>query len=374
MVSEGGPHQGRRLAPGRRALPRTTASGAASATNRAQRARVRTARDRFARKAPEPHLAESSSTPMMRSVGLPKVRRSSWFGRKPAREDIHGMKAAKGVVTGDGRHDFSHAAVVARGLGKWLRGGLRPAPDRLPGAQPSASTIPNRPNCSTRADLCSPSMGRPAASTRAALDVVASTTVDELRELMTWADQVRRMRIYAEADTPQAAARSLELRGRRRGTVPDRANVLCAGSVVRDAMRAARAVENEQRSQWLMELERAQRDDFVEIFQAMDGRPVTIRLLDRALEEFLPQEEEPAASHRRCARSGVGRSDQSSRATSRVEPWVRSSGCASGPHRPRPLRHATSRHAVRGARLHRPGRSRRARGPDSNGRLHLRAR
>jgi pyruvate,orthophosphate dikinase len=60
------------------------------------------------------------------------------------------------------------------------------------------------------------------------------------------------------------------------------------------AMRCALlAVENEQRSQWLMELERAQRDDFVEIFQAMDGRPVTIRLLDRALEEFLPQEEEP---------------------------------------------------------------------------------
>jgi pyruvate,orthophosphate dikinase len=60
------------------------------------------------------------------------------------------------------------------------------------------------------------------------------------------------------------------------------------------AMRCALlAVENEQRSQWLMELERAQRDDFVEIFQAMDGRPVTIRLLDRALGEFLPQEEEP---------------------------------------------------------------------------------
>ncbi|UCF48096.1 MAG: pyruvate, phosphate dikinase, partial [Myxococcales bacterium] len=52
------------------------------------------------------------------------------------------------------------------------------------------------------------------------------------------------------------------------------------------------AIEDEQRSQWLSELERAQRDDFVEIFRAMDGRPVTIRLLDRALGEFLPQDEE----------------------------------------------------------------------------------
>jgi pyruvate,orthophosphate dikinase len=58
------------------------------------------------------------------------------------------------------------------------------------------------------------------------------------------------------------------------------------------AMRCALlAVENEQRSEWLAELERAQRDDFVEIFQAMEGRPVTIRLLDRALEEFLPEDE-----------------------------------------------------------------------------------
>jgi pyruvate,orthophosphate dikinase len=51
------------------------------------------------------------------------------------------------------------------------------------------------------------------------------------------------------------------------------------------------AVENEQRTRWLAELEQAQRSDFREMFRAMDGRPVTIRLLDRALQEFLPRDE-----------------------------------------------------------------------------------
>jgi pyruvate,orthophosphate dikinase len=58
------------------------------------------------------------------------------------------------------------------------------------------------------------------------------------------------------------------------------------------AMRCALlSVESEQRHKWLSDLGRAQEEDFVEIFRAMDGRPVTIRLLDRALGEFLPEDE-----------------------------------------------------------------------------------
>jgi len=59
------------------------------------------------------------------------------------------------------------------------------------------------------------------------------------------------------------------------------------------AMRCALlAIEDEHRTHWLSELERAQRADFVEIFRAMNGRPVTIRLLDRALGEFMPRDPE----------------------------------------------------------------------------------
>ena len=204
-------------------------------------------------------------------------------------EDIHGMKAAKGVVTATGGMT-SHAAVVARGLGKCcvvgcgqLRIDFR---ERTVGLDNSESPEPLH-----EGDLLTldGSTGRVYTG---ALDLVASTTVDELRELMTWADQVRRMRIYAEADTPQAARAALSYGAEGVGLCRTERMFFAQDRLF--AMRCALlAVENEQRSQWLMELERAQRDDFVEIFQAMDGRPVTIRLLDRALEEFLPQDEEP---------------------------------------------------------------------------------
>jgi pyruvate,orthophosphate dikinase len=204
-------------------------------------------------------------------------------------EDIHGMKAAKGVVTAAGGMT-SHAAVVARGLGKCCVvgcGQLRiDFGERTVGLDNSESPEPLH-----EGDLLTidGSTGRVYTG---ALDLVASTTVDELRELMTWADQVRRMRIYAEADTPQAARAALSYGAEGVGLCRTERMFFAQDRLF--AMRCALlAVENEQRSRWLMELERAQRDDFVEIFQAMDGRPVTIRLLDRALEEFLPQDEEP---------------------------------------------------------------------------------
>jgi pyruvate,orthophosphate dikinase len=204
-------------------------------------------------------------------------------------EDIHGMKAAKGVVTAAGGMT-SHAAVVARGLGKCCVvgcGQLRiDFGERTVGLDNSESPEPLH-----EGDLLTidGSTGRVYTG---ALDLVASTTVDELRDLMTWADQVRRMRIYAEADTPQAARAALSYGAEGVGLCRTERMFFAQDRLF--AMRCALlAVENEQRSRWLMELERAQRDDFVEIFQAMDGRPVTIRLLDRALEEFLPQDEEP---------------------------------------------------------------------------------
>ena len=203
-------------------------------------------------------------------------------------EDIHGMKAAKGVVTAAGGMT-SHAAVVARGLGKCcvvgcgqLRIDFR---ERTVHLDKGESAEPLR-----EGDLLTldGSTGRVYTG---ALDVVASTTVDELRELMTWADRVRRMRVYAEADTPQAARAALSYGAEGVGLCRTERMFFAQDRLF--AMRCALlAVDNEQRSQWLMELERAQRDDFVEIFRAMDGRPVTIRLLDRALEEFLPQDEE----------------------------------------------------------------------------------
>ena len=202
-------------------------------------------------------------------------------------EDIHGMKVAKGVVTAAGGMT-SHAAVVARGLGKCcvvgcgnIRIDFGERTVRL-----SEHADPLR-----EGDLLTLD-GSTGNIYAGALDLVASATVDELAELMTWADDARRMRVYAEADTPQAARAALSYgaegvglcRTERMFFAPDRVFAMQC---------ALLAVEDEQRSHWLEELERAQSDDFVEIFEAMNGRPVTIRLLDRALQELMP-EDEPA--------------------------------------------------------------------------------
>lgn len=201
-------------------------------------------------------------------------------------EDIHGMRVAKGVVTAAGGMT-SHAAVVARGLGKCcvvgcggLRVDFRERTVRIDDAPPETEAL-------REGDLLTldGSTGRVYTG---ALDLEASSTVEELAELMSWADGARRMRVYAEADTPQTARAALSYgaegvglcRTERMFFAPDRLFAMQC---------ALLAVEDDDREYWLGELEAAQRNDFGEIFEAMAGRPVTIRLLDRALEELMPE-------------------------------------------------------------------------------------
>lgn len=208
-------------------------------------------------------------------------------------DDIHGMKVAKGVVTAAGGMT-SHAAVVARGLGKCCVVGcggldinLRERTVRLDGAHATAQPL-------RQGDLLTLD-GSTGNVYTGALDVVASATVEEFEELMTWADRVRRMRVYAEADTPHAARAALSYGAEGVGLCRTEHMFFAQDRLF--AMRCALlAVNSEQRTRWLTVLERAQRDDFVEFFQAMNGRPVTIRLLDRALEEFMPREESAIAA------------------------------------------------------------------------------
>ena len=200
-------------------------------------------------------------------------------------EDIHGMKVAKGVVTSAGGMT-SHAAVVARGLGKCCVVGC------------ASLRIDFRARTVHLNDQAAPLQegdlltldGSTGNVYAGALDFVASSTVDELTELMSWADEARRMRVYAEADTPQAARAALSYgadgvglcRTERMFFAPDRLLAMQC---------ALLAVEDEQRKHWLAKLQHAQCEDFVEIFDAMNGRPVTIRLLDRALEELMPEDD-----------------------------------------------------------------------------------
>ena len=112
----------------------------------------------------------------------------------------------------------------------------------------------------------------------------------EFERLMMWADERRRLRVRANADTPRGARTARAYGAEGIG--------LCRTEhmfFAEDRLEAVRcmvlAASETERDRWLEKVAPMQRGDFVEIFDAMDGLPVTIRLLDWPLHEFLPREE-----------------------------------------------------------------------------------
>jgi len=121
--------------------------------------------------------------------------------------------------------------------------------------------------------------------------------------LMKWADATRRLRVRANADTPEDAARARELGAEGIGLCRTEHMFFDADRI--PAMREMILAETrEARAKALAKLLPFQRNDFVGILKAMDGLPVTVRLLDPPLHEFLPHE--PVAQQELARRLGVG--------------------------------------------------------------------
>ncbi len=209
--------------------------------------------------------------------------------RETSPEDIHGMRAARGVLTATGGMT-SHAAVVARGLGKCCVAGC------------SALTVDYRKGevgvrggpTLKRGDVISldGSLGKIYAG---ALDVIAAAKVPELDALMAWADETRRLRVRANADTPKQAREARAFGAEGIGLC--RTEHMFFAEERLEAMRCVVLAEDDAtRATWLAKIEPMQREDFVAIFEAMDGLPVTIRLLDWPLHEFLPKTDADFAS------------------------------------------------------------------------------
>ena len=203
-------------------------------------------------------------------------------------EDIHGMHAARGIVTSRGGMT-SHAAVVARGMGRPCitgAGALRIDEGarlcRIGDAAIAAGdtvTIDG-----TRGELLD-----------GAVPTVEPALSDDFTTLMGWADRARRLRVRANAETPADARTALRFGAEGIGLcrtehmffdderiVPVREMIVAADA---DGRRAA-----------LAKLLPTQRADFIALFDIMAGLPVTIRLLDPPLHEFLPRSESEIAS------------------------------------------------------------------------------
>ncbi|MFQ5703558.1 MAG: pyruvate, phosphate dikinase, partial [Gemmatimonadales bacterium] len=214
--------------------------------------------------------------------------------RETSPDDFHGMVAARAILTSRGGMT-SHAAVVARGMGKCCVAGAKELEvDEVGGFfAVNGTTIREGEWISVDGSTGRVLAGR--------VPLVKPKPGPEFEKLMSWADEHRLLRVRANADTPEDAKRARAFGAEGIGLCRTEHMFFQDGriSVMREMILAT---DVEGRKCALAKLLPMQREDFVGIFRAMDGLPVTIRLLDPPLHEFLPREaaeiEETAAQLR----------------------------------------------------------------------------
>ncbi len=209
-------------------------------------------------------------------------------------DDLHGMIAAQGILTSRGGKT-SHAAVVARGMGKTCVCGAESLTVDTRNRTLRAKGVELREGDVISIDGTSGEVfaGEVAVVDSPVVRYFEEGTVDEADDLvmavdrlMRHADGVRRMSVRANADTAEDAARARRFGAQGIGLC--RTEHMFLGERRQLVERLILADDDETRERQLDELLPLQREDFVGILEAMDGLPVTIRLLDPPLHEFLP--------------------------------------------------------------------------------------
>ncbi|HEY9447188.1 MAG TPA: pyruvate, phosphate dikinase, partial [Burkholderiales bacterium] len=206
--------------------------------------------------------------------------------RETSPDDVHGMLAAQGVVTSRGGRT-SHAALVARQFGiPTVVGVVSLDIDVERKVMRTAAGQVLR-----EGDWLSIDGGTGEVYAGELKTVVPDVTDPYLVELLSWADRLRRLGVWANADYPRDAERARKFGAEGIGLCrtehmffePDRLPVVQSMILAKNP---------EERAQHLAKLLPMQRADFAGLFKAMDGLPVTIRLIDPPLHEFLPDRDE----------------------------------------------------------------------------------
>jgi len=202
-------------------------------------------------------------------------------------EDVGGMSAAEGILTSRGGMT-SHAAVVARGWGKPCVAGCGDIVINYKKKQ-----FTNGEKTIKEGDWISID-GTQGTVIEGKKEVVKPEMDDDYYTFMNWVDEYRDMGVRTNADSPEDSARAREFGAEGIGLC--RTEHMFFGEERIKAMRRMIIAEtDDQRRDALMTLLPYQKKDFKEIFEVMDGLPVTIRLLDPPLHEFLPDEKEEIA-------------------------------------------------------------------------------
>ncbi len=199
-------------------------------------------------------------------------------------EDIHGMHAAEGILTARGGMT-SHAAVVARGMGKTCIVGAESIHVDYDRREFRVGDVVVKEGDVITID------GSSGEVFHGEIKTIPAQISGEFEELMNWADEIRTLQVRVNADTPEDAKQGRDFGAEGIG--------LCRTEhmffkedripVVREMILAKTKEEREKALQKLLPM---QRSDFIAIFEVMNGLPVNIRLLDPPLHEFLPKTEE----------------------------------------------------------------------------------
>ena len=199
-------------------------------------------------------------------------------------DDIHGLIQARGVLTAHGGMT-SHAAVVARGMGKPCVAGCESLSIDL-----KARTITIGDHALAEGDRLTIDGGTGRVIV-GAVPLVPPEIDERFGTILGWADELRRLRVRANADTPEDAAKAREFGAEGIGLCRTEHMFMAADRlpVVQEMILAS---DEQARRAALDRLLPVQQADFEGIFEAMAGLPVTIRLLDPPLHEFLPSADE----------------------------------------------------------------------------------
>jgi pyruvate,orthophosphate dikinase len=244
-------------------------------------------------------------------------------------EDIGGMAAAQGVLTVRGGMT-SHAAVVGRGMGKPCVVGCGEISIDMKNAlfMVNGFTIKEHDHITIDGSVGSVILGK--------VKLIDAEINTDLKKLLTWADDIRTLGVRTNADTPKDAALARELGAEGIGLC--RTEHMFFGEDRIPAVREMIMAEDEKsRKKALKKLLPMQKEDFLGIFRSMEGLPVTIRLLDPPLHEFLPDKEELDAKLREFEASGdLGKINEVKKVIQRVvslkelNPMLGHRGCRLG--------------------------------------------
>ncbi|MER8483692.1 pyruvate, phosphate dikinase [Mesorhizobium sp. M1322] len=234
-------------------------------------------------------------------------------------EDIHGMHAAEGILTTRGGMT-SHAAVVARGMGKPCvsgAGSLR--------VDYRAGTLMAMGSTFRKGDIITIDGGN-GQVLKGAVPMLQPELSGDFAAIMEWADSVRRMKVRTNAETPLDARMARSFGAEGIGLCRTEHMFFEADRIV--AMREMILADTEKgRRTALAKLLPMQRSDFLELFEIMAGLPVTIRLLDPPLHEFLPKTEEEVAEVAAAMNVSPDKLRQRTEALHEFNPMLGHRGC-----------------------------------------------